>query len=306
MPRQNIMHLRRSLQDTLSNRALIEMEIEAGFETKQAAQAEERLRLRNLKKHHKPCRIEGLGRRTPKQLYKHFRRCQKHERLPRSAASPRSMFRVRRNLIPWLLHLQLTETPKVWNGRQNPAFVTLLPRSPLWSVRGDDLYTVDPRRLLEQVRVDLTRIGGVPQDGWGFFGLHGEHCDVHDMWHIHIHSVVAGSLIDRVRSLKAKRKYRVLRERRSPSKKRGSTAVRISRQPTRNRFRRTAYCLQAFWPVARLKRRNRIPEPRHSQWLMWIDRYQPSDLCLLVGIKVENGRLVRTGKLYMNGKNSKK
>jgi hypothetical protein len=112
--------------------------------------------------------------------------------------------------------------------------------------------------------------------------------------------LVAGELIDRCIGLRKMRKYRSLRNGRSPAVGRGATPVQFCNEAPRNLWKQAAYRMQPFWPVAGKIRRNRIPEPRHSQWVVWMDRYQPSDLCLMIGLRVERGKLIRTGNLYVN------
>ena len=67
--------------------------------------------------------------------------------------------------------------------------------------------------------------------------------------------------------------------------------------------RRVSYHLaQAFWPSKPSYRkdgvwrrhpyRQRIPDPRLAEWLMWIDRQSFSDLLMLRGCRVGNKALV--------------
>lgn len=301
MPRQNITHLRSSALPRCYRRGLRKEAQTAGFETIDSCLLEDIRRRRWLKRSRDHCDQPGLGRRPAVRLYRELGRCIEKGTISKSAASSRRMRRTRWHLTAWLRYLYLTEPMKSWKGGRNPLFVNILPRSASWIVPGDRLCDVDAIKLLEQLRIDLSRKGGVPENGWAFFGLHGEYLEQTDQWHIHVHGLVAGEMIDRCQALRKSKKYRSLREGRSPASERGATPVEFTQEAPRDLWRQTAYRFQSFWPVGGKERRNRIPEPRHSQWLMWMDRYQPSDLCLMIGLRVEKGQLVRTGKAYTNG-----
>jgi len=315
MPRQNITHLRVKALPKRYRRGLRKEARTADFETIAASLAEDGKRQKRFKRNMHNCNVPGLGRRQPMRLYNEFSGCLAKGKVPKSAASSRRMRRTRWHLTAWLRHLYLTEPATTWvrpssdrkkfhtSWKQihNPAFVDILPRSPAWIVPADRLFEVDAVKLLEQLRIDLTRKGGVPKYGWAFFGLHGAYFEATDHYHIHAHGLVSGEMIERCLALKAnKMKYGPRRNGRSPASESGATPVEFIHEAPKDLWRQTAYRFQSFWPVGGKERRNRIPEPRHSQWLMWMDRYQPSDLCLMIGLRVEQGKLVRTGKAYMN------
>lgn len=276
MPRQNITHLRRSALPKPYRRGLRKLASAAQFETKEAMIKEDTKRARCLRKNRKECKVPNLGRRSAKQLQKALEYSLDHGTILNSAASALYMRSVRKKLVAWLRYLYLSEPQDIWDGTINPAFVTIMPRSSQWVIPGDQLPNVDARKLIEQLRVDLTRESGTPQQGWAFFGLHGEYCTDTDMWHIHAHGLVAGEMLGRCMALRTKgkknKKYRSNRLGRGPAAERGSTPVVIEQLPPNDLWRQAAYRFQSFWPVAGRVRRNRIPEPRHSQWLLWIDR----------------------------------
>jgi|GEM_PF-4553295 len=300
MPRQNITHL---LMTDPTYRPDIKTKTGAppgGFETKSLSEGEDKKRIRSLSRKSLGTAVQVIGRRSPKDLADQLKRTLDAKKWPRTSASLRSMRHVRKHLIAWLICLYLTEPHKTWRRRLNPAFVTLIPQSENWIVPGDMLTEVDAPKLLQQIRTDLTRRGGVPADGWAFFGLHGEYDRDADQWRIHAHGVVAGSMIGRCEALRKQKKYRSARSGRSPAPGKGSTPVEISRVQPRNLTRQMDYCFQSFWPLAGFSKRKRIPEPRHAEWLMWTDRYQPQDLCLMIGLRVEDQALIQTGKVYTN------
>lgn len=301
MPCQNITHLRVSALPRRHRCGLRKEAQAAGFETIDSCLVEDVRRRKWLKRSREQCNLSDLGRRAPVKLYKELGKCAKRGTISKSAASSRRMRRTRWHLTAWLACLYRTEPTRSWRGGRNPLFVNIIPRSASWIVPGDLLCDVDANKLLEQLRIDLTRKGGVPEDGWAFFGLHGEYFEQTDQWHIHVHGLVAGEMIDRCKALRKRKKYRSLRDGRSPAPERGATPIEFTQEAPKDLWRQTAYRFQSFWPVGGKERRNRIPEPRHSQWLMWMDRYQPSDLCLLIGLRVKKGQLVRTGKAYVNG-----
>ncbi|ACS38041.1 hypothetical protein [Methylorubrum extorquens] len=184
--------------------------------------------------------------------------------------------------------------------RENPTaevgLVTIIPRD--WRIRGRDLPTIKPKQYLERFRQQLVRAGLKEADGWLIAFLHGDYDPSHDTYQLHLHVVATGGLVPLIRQLNALPVYR-----------RGDpTASGFVRQPIRvlrlkDPERRVSYYLgQAFWPSKpsyvqdgvwrRHPRRQRIPNPRLAEWLMWIDRQSFSDLLMLRGCRLGDGTLM--------------
>jgi hypothetical protein len=86
--------------------------------------------------------------------------------------------------------------------------------------------------------------------------------------------------------------------------------VRRSRKPLADLPRPLAYIWQGWWPAhargdgstaegnnQRHRRKRHIPEPFHSQSLLWLDRERIDDMTLMIGLYVgSEGFVVRTRK----------
>ncbi|TXM94778.1 hypothetical protein [Methylobacterium sp. WL116] len=181
------------------------------------------------------------------------------------------------------------------NSAAGVRLVTIIPRE--WRIQGRDLPTIKPKQYLERFRQQLIRAGLHETDGWFITFLHGDYDPNHDTYQLHLHIVMTDDLvpvIDRLRLLPA---YRAG----DPSQ------PGYVRQPIRvlglsNPERRVSYHLaQAFWPSKpsyekdgvwrRHPRRQRIPNPRLAEWLMWIDRQSFGDLLMLRGCRLGGGTL---------------
>jgi len=102
-------------------------------------------------------------------------------------------------------------------------------------------------------------------------------------------------VVDRLRELK---KYQNPTVPRGSAKKRLPPRVVISREPLTDLPHPLTYFLQSFWPhrpkgkfggrteEKRGERRRRIPEPSHTQKLLWMDLWSLADITLLVGLRV--------------------
>lgn len=177
--------------------------------------------------------------------------------------------------------------------------VTIIPRD--WRISGRALPTIKPKQYLERFRQQLVRAGLKDADGWMIAFLHGDYDPSHDAYQLHLHIVATDGLlplIDKLRSL--------------PAYRRGDPArPGFVRQPIRALRlqapeRRVSYYLaQAFWPSKpsycrdgvwrRHPRRQRIPDPRLAEWLMWIDRQSFGDLVMLRGCRLGGGTLLLQG-----------
>ena len=260
-----------------------------GFETEAEIQAETSFRIKSLATWMRASSSGRLlkGRRTAdipvpevEQLLAKF----KSRRVASSFAVPKYMSRFRRGFVGAVLEA-LDRFPK-----RNIRLYTVIPRS--WRVRGPKLNSVRPKRLLEQFRAQLNRVGISALDGWLIAYLHGEYDFNYDVWQLHLHVLAVGEKAEAIENLRSRALYR-------PS---AHVDRPIFRSPLRHRARQVSYhAAQGYWPSkatvqksgksVRTRRRQRIPEPRHAEWLNWFDQQAFTDLVWLHGCKLHDGQI---------------
>jgi hypothetical protein len=205
---------------------------------------------------------------------------------PSSLASSRFMREQRQTVIGNLWQA-------VDRSAQRVSFVTVVP--PSWEIVGDNLGLVSAQTFMAQIRTDLNRAGAANADGFLCAGLHGEYDATSDTYQLHVHAVAVGGMIEVCDRLRYQQKYR-------RTKRVGSPVV-LTRKPLTGLPRPLTYCLQSFWPArprtprengTNLRRRDRmrIPDPRHAEFLVWLDRQQLSDTTLLMKIRASKTGLV--------------
>ena len=168
---------------------------------------------------------------------------------------------------------------------------TVIPAS--WRVDGPTLHTKDPKKLLRQFRTQLNRAGLSALDGWLIAFVHGDYDKTYDIFQLHLHVLVVGEKVHALQGLRELRIYK-------PS-------AHVKRPIVRKRLKAPArqisyYLAQDFWPSkptvlvrdvpVRVRERKRIPEPRHAEVLMWLDRQRFADLVWLHGCRITGKRLV--------------
>ena len=220
------------------------------------------------------------------------------EGVPQTVASSRYM-RDQRIRVGGALWRLATEWP--------PVAFTLIPRG--LDVPGNELGNVHPRRLCEALRSDLNRVGATRQSGYLITFLDGEYELNSDTYRIHFHGLAAGSIVYFVRCL-GQQTYRHLSRRHSGGGERPVQRVRVQSNLTDLPAPLT-YVLKSFWSArwegkineqwVRQTLRSRIPEPRHSQLLLWLDKWRLQDLCLMMRLRVGKDGLQPTPKAYVNG-----
>jgi hypothetical protein len=183
------------------------------------------------------------------------------------------------------------------------ATFTLLSRA--WIFTPEQLQKVNARKLIAGVRQDLIRAGAAKAKGVLILFLHGEFEPESGLFVLHFHGVALGGMIDVVDRLRKRRKYKP-----APRGKDGRpairTPVRIRRKPLTSLPEPLTYILKPYWPAKRIgavdgsdqdkrnRRHGRIPEPYHSEALLWLDRWALSDISLMIGIYVDqNGFKLR-------------
>lgn len=182
-----------------------------------------------------------------------------------------------------------TVLPRVMDRERG--FITVIP--PRWFVPVDRLDDVEPRVLLNSFKQQVVRAGGRADDGCLFVRLEAS-LEQHPVsgelgWQLHLHGVATGSLQAAVRRLAATRAYAERDLVRQP--------VRCKRLSDERTARVLGYSTKGFWRtgvndlvtvqggVVRLSPRNRLPEPFHTQALLWLHRWTPGDLSLTMGTR---------------------
>lgn len=217
---------------------------------------------------------------------------------PHSLGSARSMRRNRILVTGGLLKLVGEDTTG-----QVKRFDVIKPG---WSYNRKGLREERAERLKEEFRADLNRAArklkkGPPSgfSGFLFAALHGDFETEEALFQIHFHMVVTGDWIDVVNLLRKQRAYK-------PTK-------RVKR-PVRARHKLTdlpyalSYILKSYWPrkwkgkvsgkgtERRSRGHGRIPEPYHSDVLLWLHGHQLSDLILMMGCEIGKDGLRLTKK----------
>ena len=175
---------------------------------------------------------------------------------------------------------------------------------PSWAGKREAFRSQCAVRVRAEFRADLLRAalkvkpgGAAKCEGFIFAALHGEHEVVDKLYQPHFHVIATGdwvAVIDRLRKMRA---YHVTARVKRP--------IRASRKLTDLAYALT-YLLKSYWPgkwcgyvsgqagKRRRRKHGRIPEPHHTEVLLWLDRWTLSDLTLLVGIKVTKPGLTMT------------
>lgn len=183
---------------------------------------------------------------------------------------------------------------------QDARTFTLIPKG--LGVPAAELDDFDPKACLEAIRSNINRAGGTGADGFLILFLDAEFDPDTEIYHFHVHGLAAGCLLEVVRQLKPKRPKKGCR----PSDKYRSDAdvhkrVKVRKAPLTNLPDPLTYLLKSFWTSkwtgkvgsGALRRKNgksRIPEPFHTQYLLWLHRHSISDISLMMRLRVtDNG-----------------
>ena len=267
-----------------------------GFETRGSATAEQLTREQSLFRVAASCSNPRLAQAAGK-LAERLARARQRGRVLISLASPEYMRRARVRVIGHLWML-------IEASRLSVSTVDLVPKG--WIFSSSELDEADPVKLLNALRSDLNRCGAADATGFLFLGLHGEYESEADVYQLHAHGVATGEIIEVVDKLRKRRKFQ--------SERRADGAIHsrvvISRKPITNLAYRLTYILKSYWPSRpivmidgrprRVRGVRRIPEPRHSHYLLWLDRWSLSDMILLMGLFVGKDGLRPTGDFEVN------
>jgi hypothetical protein len=260
---------------------------DAGFETKQSCRREDLLRARHLRRAAKtfPDRIDAEAAEA---LAAKLQITGAGGDVHQSTACSLYMGLLRYRATGALSKLYATAPPL---GR--PTTFTIVPRT--WEIHAGELHKVDPRKLLATLRTDLYAMGAQGA-GWAIMYIHGEFDPIAECYRLHVHGLADPGMtrvIDRLRKLP--------RYRSSKGRRKAANAIyrpiRIRRAPMTDLPRPLSYVMQSYWPARAIliddedetqrgRNKQRIKEPHHSEVLLWLDRWRPQDLALLIGIGV--------------------
>lgn len=271
----------------------------AGFETKEDAEREDDKRARLIRTA-KGKLVTKSAKHEAKMLAS---RLEDRRQPPASLASQRYMRKHRARVAGWLWWLHCNpDLPQC-------AFFTILPDR--WRIAAEDLALIDPNALLEGLRADINRVLPKGIGGYLFACLHGEFVEsvTGGYFDIHVHGLACGRFVAAIDSLRHRPKYHP-KSWSKPGDRAKFPRVRVSRGPLTNLPKPMTYCVQAFWPAKAMTKRGsiktqrgqrrRIPEPFHTQLLIWLDRWKLQDITLLMGIRATKKGLQPGKKSYTN------
>lgn len=174
-----------------------------------------------------------------------------------------------------------------------------------WTLTPEQLVDWDPVAMLKAVATDLYRCGVGKLDGGIFLAIHGDFEPTRRLFQLHIHGAVFGNKVKAVNRLRKRRKYRPVGGE-APGTLPIKRPVRIDKAPLTEPERPLSYTFKSFWlmrplyrnakgKLRRRKRGVRIPEPYHSLYLQWLDRWSILDVTLLIGMRASAKGFVLTG-----------
>lgn len=165
---------------------------------------------------------------------------------------------------------------------------------PSWCFKANQLLLVDARKTTNQFRTHLNRAGITKAPGFLIAFLHGEFEPFSQEFQLHFHGICAGEKLKAFNRLRNKQGYV-----RTPKIYRPIVINQIQDRP-----RQLSYIMQSFWPkkarvpidggdfYRRERTKTRIKEPFQSVYLMWLDQWRLSDLCLMNGVHIQGGKMV--------------
>lgn len=254
------------------------------FETEDAARAEDRSRLEWLPRAARE-HPDIIDAERVKRLLKRLKWAAKYDERGNTPASSVYMRDMRLRIVGWLWALQ--------DDADNAPVTTahVLPTS--WIIPAEDLMLANPNDLLECFRAGLNRCGAGKADGFLFAALHGEYNASDGCFHLHLHCVVAQVMIDVVENFREIEKARLQKTANSDNRR---PPVRIDARPLYNLPDPISYSCKSYWQMKghsdsasgkliRGKGR-RVPEPWHSLYLLWLDRWTIEELTLVMKLSV--------------------
>ena len=254
------------------------------FESEKRAAAEDALRARLLQTAADQF-PDDIDCRAARRLSRRLNHRERGKKPPKSLASSVYARRPRECVFSHLWQL-------VDSTSDNVSTFTVIKRG--WEFFPQSLETADPRELLAELRSDLNRRGASDASGWLIAWIHGEYDCSNDLYRLHVHGVASGGMVDVVDRLREGRNYVSLKGAGDGVTRR----VVLSRKSLTDLPYPLTYCLKPYWPKKhvgeegapgegkRNRQHLRIPEPYHTEVLLWLDRWTLADITLLVGIGV--------------------
>lgn len=160
---------------------------------------------------------------------------------------------------------------------------------PSWACDLDGMIDHDPRRPLLSLRADVLRGVQRPLRGFLFAGHHNEFDPTTGLFQPHGHILGSGDYVERIEALRKLRAYRPTPAVRTP--------IRARRKLT-DLPHALSYLVKSYIPsrptlplgsdgaAKRPRQGQRLPEPWHSEWLLWADRWSIDDITLRMGMRV--------------------
>jgi hypothetical protein len=268
-----------------------------GFETEEAARAEDRLRARRIRRVlNRPGHTNWLNikdrlwlatQRLPR-LCAPPMDAEAAERLARklqdgvasgfptpSLASSMAMRTTRQSVIGALL--------QALDGYADADLRTFTIVNTKWALTPEQLDAIGAVTIRNQLRTHLIRVGVLSMPGPLVAFLHGEIEPAEGIYQLHWHGVATGDKAAALHRLKDITGYERTRT--------GAAPVRC--EQVNDRPHQFSYMLKSYWPSRavrmvdgerkRDRKGGRIPEPFHSQVLLWLDRQKLADMTLLNG-----------------------
>lgn len=156
-----------------------------------------------------------------------------------------------------------------------------------WIIPAGELDKLHPRTITDKLRKQFQRMGFT---GIIIGGIDGSYDPDLEVWFIHVHLIVEGLTKEMVE------KFRDL----YPASER--IPVPVMAGPVNEAARQFSYVCKSFWNWRHryvddeghyntVEKKRRVPEPHHTEYLLWLDRFAVSDLMLLVGLRRYGGQL---------------
>lgn len=161
----------------------------------------------------------------------------------------------------------------------------------------EELRALHSQRSVRRLRAMLNRAGAAKADGYLIAVFHCEFDRTTELFQPHFHIVAAGGMIQVLNSLRGRRSLKWLGSD-DPVRHR----LRITRKPLTHLPFPLLYLVQGWWPARarygpddvrfgnKSQTKGRIPEPFHSEYLLWLDRCRLADLTLMMRIEVVGGQ----------------
>lgn len=178
----------------------------------------------------------------------------------------------------------LTSALKAYESDEIRFFHTVLKR---WAIPADKLREFDPKAFTERLRFHLRQCGAASADGFLLARVHGEFEPyAKEVWP-HFHGVGTGEMLKVLKNLK--HYY-------STHDVEGGPRTKVMLRKAVSLPEQISYIFQSFWPsryrgpasdqpdeTIRQRQKTRIPEPYHSEWVIWIHELKPYDLLIIIG-----------------------